>query len=67
MKDFADFKAYCQTLDIQKIEDDINEELNEYAKSNGISEEEFIFWLPKSFNHKLMIRFLEEYHNWLQG
>lgn len=46
MKDFADFKAYCKTLDIQKIEDDF-------------------IWKQITYSHKLMMTFLEEYHNWL--
>ncbi len=64
MKDFADFKAYCNTLDIQKIEDDIRAELNDYADRNDIPEDDII-WKQTAHSHKLMMKFLEEYHNWL--
>jgi len=67
VKDFAEFRAYCKTLDNQKIQDDIITELNEYAKANNIPDEYFAIWFDRSFSHKLMMKFLEEYHNWLHS
>lgn len=64
-KDFSDFKNHIKTLNIQEIQDSIITELNDYATKNNIPEDMFAIWHMRSFNSKLTMRLLEEYHNWL--
>lgn len=66
-KDFSDFIKYIKTLDTQEIQDSIVNELNEYAKQNNIPDEDFFVWHMRSFNSKLTMKMLEEYHNWLNN
>lgn len=63
MKDFEDFKAYLQTLDMLKIENDIRAELTELVVN--IPKDEQTDWLQRSHQFKLSMKLLEEYHNWL--
>lgn len=66
-KDFSDFVKYTKTLNAQKIQDSIIDELNEYAEQNNIPDEDFFLWHIRSFNYKLTMKMLEEYHNWLNS
>lgn len=64
-KNFDDFKKYVATLDTQAIQDSIIAELNELEKALDMSEIDTLIWRTRSFNAKLTMKMLEEYHNWL--
>lgn len=64
-KNFSDFQNYWKSLDMQQIQDDIINELNEYANKNNISDDDLHIWHMRSFNSKLSMKMLEEYHKWL--
>ncbi len=66
-KDFSDFISHMKSLNTQEIQDSIITELNEYAEQMNIPEDEHFIWHLRSFNAKLTIKFLEEYHKWLNN
>lgn len=66
-KDFEDFKKHWSTMDAQSIQDSIIVELNDYAEKNHIPDEDFAIWSMRSFNAKLTMKMLEEYHKWLNA
>lgn len=67
MKDFNEFREFMQTLDRSKIQDQIIDELNQYADEYNIPDDQFLVWHTRSFSAKFTMKVLEEYHNWLNG
>lgn len=66
-KDFEEFKKYWHTMDAQSIQDSIIVELNEYADEHNIPDDDRFIWSMRSFNAKLTMKMLEEYHKWLNA